>query len=51
VWAPHWYAQVYRSTGFEAPAEEAVELPPALAGILAEVLPAFESLYARRLRT
>jgi hypothetical protein len=51
VWAPHWYAQVYRSTGFEAPAQEDVELPPALEGILAEVLPAFEALYARRLRT
>jgi Sulfotransferase domain len=51
VWAPHWYAQVYRSTGFEPPADEEIELPPTLAGILKEVTPAFEALYARRLRT
>ena len=51
VWAPHWYAQVYRSTGFEPPPEEDAEVPAALAGILEEVVPAFEALYARRLRT
>jgi Sulfotransferase domain len=51
VWAPHWYAQVYRSTGFELPEEEGVRLPAALAGILKDVTPAFEALYARRLRT
>jgi hypothetical protein len=51
VWAPHWYSQVYRSTGFEVPAEEEIELPATLAGILQEVTPAFEALYARRLRT
>jgi hypothetical protein len=51
VWAPHWYAQVYRSTGFEPPLEEDAEVPASLAGILEEVLPAFEALYARRLRT
>ncbi len=51
VWAPHWYAQVYRSTGFEPPAHESVEVPPSLAGILEQVMPAFEALYARRLRT
>jgi hypothetical protein len=51
VWAPHWYAQVYRSTGFEPPVAEDVEVPRALAGILEEVMPAFEALYARRLRT
>jgi hypothetical protein len=49
VWAPHWYAQVYRSTGFEPPAEEEVAVPPALAGIVEEVMPAFQALYARRL--
>ena len=51
VWAPHWYAQVYRSTGFEQPVEEDVEVPAALEGILAQVMPAFEALFARRLRT
>jgi Sulfotransferase domain len=52
IWAPHWYAQVYRSTGFEPPpVEEDVEVPPVLEGILEEVMPAFEALFARRLRT
>jgi hypothetical protein len=51
VWAPHWYAQVYRSTAFEPPPEEDIGVPPALAGILEQVTPAFEALYARRLRT
>jgi hypothetical protein len=51
VWAPYWYAQVYRSTGFEPPSEEDVEVPVALVDILEEVMPAFEALYARRLRT
>jgi Sulfotransferase domain len=51
VWARHWYAQVYRSTGFELPAEEEIHLPATLAGILEQVTPAFEALYARRLRS
>ena len=51
IWAPHWYGQVYRSTGFEAPAEEEIQLPARLVGILEEVRPAFEALYARRLRS
>ena len=51
VWARHWYAQVYGSTGFEAPADGEVAVPVPLRGILEEVMPAFEALYARRLRT
>ena len=50
VWAPYWYQQVYRSTGFESPVEDDVEVPQALRGILAEVMPSFEALYANRLR-
>ncbi len=50
VWAPHWYDSVYRSTGFEAPTESAVDLPADYQGIVAQVMPAFEELYAIRLR-
>ncbi len=50
VWAPHWYDSVYRSTGFEAPAESAVDLPENYQGIIDKVMPAFEELYAIRLR-
>jgi hypothetical protein len=50
VWAPHWYDSVYRSTGFEAANEAAVEVPPRFRGIVDEVMPAFEELYAFRLR-
>jgi len=49
VWAPYWYDSVYRSTGFEAGAESPVELPVRYRGIVAEVMPAFEELYAARL--
>jgi hypothetical protein len=48
VWAPHWYAAVWRSTGFERPADEA----PALSGPAAQVAdacrPAYERLRALR---
>ena len=50
VWAPHWYQQVYRSTGFEAQTEADIEVPHELRAILAEVMPSFEALYERRLR-
>ncbi len=50
VWAPYWYDSVYRSTGFEAANEAAVEVPAHFRGITAEVMPAFEELYAFRLR-
>jgi Sulfotransferase domain len=48
VWAPHWYDAVWRSTGFERPADEI----PALSGPAAEVAeacrPAYEHLRALR---
>ena len=50
VWAPYWYQQVYRSTGFESATEGNIEVPHELRGILAEVMPSFEALYERRLR-
>jgi Sulfotransferase domain len=50
VWAPYWYDSVYKSTGFEASTESAVELPARYRGIADEVMPAFEELYSVRLR-
>ncbi len=50
VWAPHWYDSVYRSTGFEAANETPVEVPERFRAIIAEVMPAFEELYALRLQ-
>ena len=50
VWAKHWYAAVERSTGFQTwrPREE--ELPARLQPVLEAVQPAYDALYAHRLR-
>ncbi len=50
VWAPYWYDSVYRSTGFESGAEAPVDLPARYADIVATVMPAFDELYAQRVR-
>ena len=51
VWAPHWYARVRASTGFESPRPAGT--PSTLRGAPAEVaaacLPHYERLYASRL--
>jgi hypothetical protein len=49
VWAPHWYAQVLRSTGFEPYRPRNLRVPAEYEPILAAVLPAFEVLSAKRL--
>lgn len=50
IWAPHWYANVEQSTGFEPyrPREEAA--PPELANLLERCLAHYETLHAQRLR-
>ena len=50
VWAPHWYEQVLRSTGFERHRPRNLPVPPEYEPILAAVLPSFEELAVRRLR-
>jgi len=45
IWAPHWYARVWASTGFELPAEH--RQPPELAGTAADVADACMPHYAR----
>ncbi len=49
VWAPHWYAAVEASTGFEPWRPRQVRLPAALRPLLDECRPWYEKLYALRL--
>ncbi len=49
VWAPHWYAAVERSTGFEQWRPRAVDLDAHDAGVAQACRPAYDLLHARRL--
>lgn len=48
VWAPHWYASVWRSTGFARP-RPPVEPPPALVPVIEAAMPWYERLAPYRL--
>ena len=51
VWAPHWYAAVWRSTGFGPPPARPAPVLDGQARAVAEACrPAYEKLRARRLR-
>lgn len=50
VWAPYWYEQLYRSTGFASPSEGEPVVPAEFRDLIEQVMPSFEALYARRLR-
>jgi len=50
VWAPHWYANVEKSSGFEARAEKAVPLPEELEPLLDWAAPLYAELAAARLK-
>jgi hypothetical protein len=52
VWAPYWYASVWRSTGFAAPAPAAPapDLNPALEPLLEQCLPYFEELRKSKIK-
>jgi hypothetical protein len=49
IWAPHWYATVWASTGFEPPRARDVQLESGAARVADACLPAYESLRAHRL--
>jgi hypothetical protein len=52
VWAPHWYASVERSTGFEAPAESSlseVAIPARYEAMCAEAEAMYAELYRHAL--
>jgi hypothetical protein len=48
VWAPHWYAGVEASTGFQAPPVDAVEVPARYAGIHTEAREIYQTLLTSR---
>ena len=48
-WAPHWYAAVEKSTGFEAPETGAVDLPDDARRLADQCRPYYEKLSAYRL--
>jgi hypothetical protein len=50
VWAPHWYANVHRSTGFQAYAPKDEPLAPELEPVWNECRPHYERLAALAIR-
>ena len=50
VWAPHWYAAVWASTGFAPWRPRQVSLSKHDAGVADACRPAYDALHARRLR-
>lgn len=44
IWAPHWYAQVWQSEGFQQPAEKNARLSGHAAAVAAECRPHYERL-------
>lgn len=49
IWAPHWYAAVHRSTGFEAAEGPLPDLGGVYARLAAQALPYYQKLAAQRL--
>ena len=50
VWAPHWYAAVWKSTGFEPWRPRDTTLSDHDAAVAEACRPVYEALYARRVR-
>jgi hypothetical protein len=50
VWAPHWYAAVWSSTGFEALRPREIHLSAHDAGVAEACRPTYQALYARRVK-
>jgi len=50
VWAPHWYAAVWASTGFEPRRPRRIELSDHDAAVAETCRPIYEALHARRVR-
>ena len=49
VWAPHWYAAVDASTGFQPPRARREPVPSSLAGVREECDALYQRLHARRI--
>jgi len=50
VWAPHWYDNVHRSTGFVQQRPDDFELDPKLVPIYKEVLPYYQQLFEKSIK-
>ena len=50
IWAPHWYAHVWESTGFEAPVQREISRSGAAADVAEECLPHYQRLHALRMQ-
>lgn len=50
VWAPHWYANVHRSSGFERYRPRRDPLPPELTALYEQCLPHYQRLHALAFR-
>jgi Sulfotransferase domain len=50
IWAKHWYASVWQSTGFESRPEPLTNLSEEHQGIADACLPAYQKLYEQRLK-
>ena len=50
IWAPHWYAHVWESTGFEPPQAGTIELAGAAAQVAEACRAPYERLHALRMR-
>lgn len=50
IWAPHWYAHVWESTGFEPRVQKANELSGEAAAVAEQCLPHYKRLRAVRMR-
>lgn len=50
VWAPHWYASAWASTGFEAYRKRDITTPPRYRALVEQCHDLYQSMFARRLR-
>ena len=50
IWARHWYARVWASTGFESQTEQSPALTPAYASVAEACMPHYKRLHAVRLQ-
>ena len=50
VWAPYWYHNVHRSTGFKPYTPKTAPVPERLTHLLAECREHYDQLYAHALR-
>lgn len=50
IWAPHWYSNVHRSTGFQAYQPKSRTVRPDLEAVLEAAMPYYEFLYSKSIK-